>query len=91
MVPEGHETEPPPSERRREGWPRWSVWMLVALVLASVVIPGLINRDSGTAIDYSDLIDEVSDGKINSIVLRTAPAPSKLRPSTTSPTAAKVP
>lgn len=69
MVPEGHETEPPPSERRREGWPRWSVWMLVALVLASVIIPGLINRDSGTAIDYSDLIDEVSDGKINAIVV----------------------
>ena len=43
--------------------------MLVALVLASVIIPGLINRDSGTAIDYSDLIDEVSDGKINSIVV----------------------
>ena len=59
----------PPSERRREGWPRWSVWMLVALVLASVIIPGLINRDGGTAIDYSDLIEEVSDGKINSIVV----------------------
>ena len=69
MVAEGHETEPPPGERRREGWPRWSVWMLVALVLASVIVPGLINRDSGTAIDYSDLIDEVSDGRVNSIVV----------------------
>ena len=69
MVPEGHETESPPGERRREGWPRWSVWMLVALVLASVIVPGLINRDSGTAIDYSDLIDEVSDGRVNSIVV----------------------
>ena len=69
MVPEGHEPDPQPSERRREGWPRWSVWMLVALVLASVVIPSLLNRDSGTAIDYSNLIEEVTDGTIDSIVV----------------------
>ena len=69
MVPEGHEPDPQTSERRREGWPRWSVWMLVALVLASVVIPSLLNRDSGTAIDYSNLIEEVTDGTIDSIVV----------------------
>ena len=69
MVPEGHEPDPQPSERRREGWPRWSVWMLVALVLASVVIPSLLNRNSGTAIDYSNLIEEVTDGTIDSIVV----------------------
>ena len=69
MVPEGHEPDPQPNERRREGWPRWSVWMLVALVLASVIIPSLLNRDGGTAIDYSNLIDEVTDGKIDSIVV----------------------
>ncbi len=43
--------------------------MLIALVLASVIVPGLINRESGTAIDYSGLIDEVTDGRIDSIVV----------------------
>ena len=43
--------------------------MLIALVLASVIVPGLINRESGTAIDYSSLIDEVTDGKIDSVVV----------------------
>ena len=62
--------EPQPNERRRGNvWSRWSVWILVALVLASVAIPGLINRDDSTQIDYSGLIDQVSDGRINSIVI----------------------
>ncbi|SVE44424.1 uncharacterized protein METZ01_LOCUS497278, partial [marine metagenome] len=70
MASEAQEPEPQPNERRRrEGWPRWSVWVLLALVLASVVIPGLINRDNSTEIDYSDFIDQVADGRINSIVV----------------------
>ena len=70
MASEAQEPEPQPNERRRrEGWRRWSVWVLLALVLASVVIPGLINRDNSTEIDYSDFIDQVADGRINSIVV----------------------
>tara|TARA_X000001036_G_scaffold189276_1_gene178466 strand:- start:703 stop:2535 length:1833 start_codon:yes stop_codon:yes gene_type:complete len=43
--------------------------MLIALVLASVIVPSLLNRESGTAIDYSGLVDEVTDGRIDSIVV----------------------
>lgn len=43
--------------------------MLIALVLASVIVPGLLNRETGTAIDYSSLIDEATDGRIDSIVV----------------------
>ncbi|HCK75319.1 MAG TPA: cell division protein FtsH, partial [Acidimicrobiaceae bacterium] len=60
---------PQNGERRREGWPRWSIWMLVALVLASVVVPGLLNRDGGTEIDYSGFVDMVADGQINSVIV----------------------
>lgn len=70
MASEAQEPEPQPNERhRREGWRRWSVWVLLALVLASVVIPGLMNRDNSTEIDYSDFVDQVADGRINSIVV----------------------
>ena len=69
MASETQEPESEGSEGRREGWPRWSIWMLIALVLASVIVPGLLNRETGTAIDYSGLIDEVTDGRINSVVV----------------------
>ena len=67
--PEPKEPDPQNGERRREGWPRWSIWMLVALVLASVVVPGLLNRDGGTEIDYSGFVDMVADGQINSVIV----------------------
>ncbi len=43
--------------------------MLIALVLASVIVPNLLNRETGTAIEYSSLIDEVTDGRIDSVVV----------------------
>ena len=67
--PDPKEPDPQNGERRREGWPRWSIWMLVALVLASVVVPGLLNRDGGTEIDYSGFVDMVADGQINSVIV----------------------
>ncbi len=67
--PNPKEPDPQNGERRREGWPRWSIWMLVALVLASVVVPGLLNRDGGTEIDYSGFVDMVADGQINSVIV----------------------
>ena len=70
MASEAQGPEPQSNERRRgTGWSRWSVWVLVALVLASVAVPGLLNRDDSTEIDYSGLIDQVTDGRINSIVV----------------------
>ncbi len=69
MASEPQEPQSEGSERRREGWPRWSIWMLIALVLASVIVPNLLNREAGTAIEYSSLIDEVTDGRIDSVVV----------------------
>ena len=70
MASDAQGPEEQPNERHRaEGWRRWSVWILVVLVLASVALPGLLNRDDSTAVDYSDLIDQAADGNINSIVV----------------------
>ena len=69
MASEAQEPQSEGSDRRREGWPRWSIWMLIALVLASFIVPSLINRETGTAIDYSSLIDEVAEGRIDSVVV----------------------
>ena len=70
MASDAQGPEEQPNERHRgEGWRRWSVWILVALVLASVALPGLLNRDDSTEVDYSDLIEQAADGNINSIVV----------------------
>ena len=69
MASETEETESEGTQGRREGWPRWSIWMLIALVLASVIVPSLLNRESGTAIGYSGLVSEVTNGRIDSLVV----------------------
>jgi cell division protease FtsH len=57
------------SERRkgREGWPRWSLWILLSLILASILLPGVLNREDRKSLDYSVFIAEVSAGTVNSV------------------------
>ena len=57
------------SERRkgREGWPRWSLWILLSLILASILLPGILNREDRKSLDYSVFIAEVSAGTVNSV------------------------
>ncbi|MDG2113243.1 MAG: ATP-dependent zinc metalloprotease FtsH, partial [Actinomycetota bacterium] len=53
-----------PEDRRREGWPRWSIWVLISLVVASFLIPGLLNSDDRDPVEYSDFITAVSEGRV---------------------------
>ncbi|HEC11183.1 MAG TPA: ATP-dependent metallopeptidase FtsH/Yme1/Tma family protein [Acidimicrobiales bacterium] len=66
-TPEGSGPRPPSRVRGDGGFPRWSIWILVGLVVASFVLPPLLNNDTRESIDYSDYIARVSRGEVDSV------------------------
>jgi cell division protease FtsH len=65
---------PPPGERPEPGrggtatqWPRWSLWILVGVIGASVLLTSLVGGDAGESISYDDFMQEVSQGQVKSI------------------------
>ena len=47
----------PENRPKREGWPRWSIWVLIGLVVASFVVPPLLNSDNRDELLYSEFIE----------------------------------
>jgi cell division protease FtsH len=67
---------PPPSPGRssrgpgsggRESLPRWSIWVLAGVVLAVLVLPTFMNRTDRQEVDYSDLLTQVQQDKVEEI------------------------
>jgi cell division protease FtsH len=67
---------PPPSPGRssrgpgsggRESLPRWSIWVLAGVVLAVLVLPTFMNRTNRQEVDYSDLLTQVQQDKVQEI------------------------
>jgi cell division protease FtsH len=67
---------PPPSPGRssrgsgtggRESLPRWSIWVLAGVVLAVLVLPTFMNRTDRQEVDYSDLLTQVQQDKVQEI------------------------
>jgi cell division protease FtsH len=52
---------------RDQGFPRWSVWILVGILLASLLLPGLFSGSSSKDISYADFLDKVRGGQVQSI------------------------
>jgi cell division protease FtsH len=64
---------PPPQQRdQRQGgrtpsWPRWSIWILLAIVGAALLLPTLFGGDDGQEVSYSDFLTKVSEDQVKSI------------------------
>ncbi|HMQ27459.1 MAG TPA: ATP-dependent metallopeptidase FtsH/Yme1/Tma family protein, partial [Acidimicrobiales bacterium] len=67
---------PPPSAGKGPGatkpdnssWPRWSLWVLLGLVTASIVASSLLSSgDDGSAISYDDFMSRVEAGDVKSV------------------------
>ena len=64
----GQRPSPPSGEgTRRNGWPRWLLWVLIGVLVATVIIPNLLPRQSGDAISYTEFIEQVRDGNVEAI------------------------
>ncbi len=54
-------------QENQSQWRRWLPWIAIGLFLAAVILPGMLNGPSGPAISYSEFIDEVRNGSVQSI------------------------
>jgi cell division protease FtsH len=53
--------------RSEGGWPRWSAWIVVGILIALLGAASALNTDSSEEIPYSDFLEEVRDDKVESI------------------------
>ena len=62
-----HTSDGQNGQENQPQWRRWLPWVAVGLFLAVVILPGILNGPSGPAISYSEFIDEVRNGSVQSI------------------------
>jgi cell division protease FtsH len=65
---------PAPGDKRgaRQGrsdfaWPRWSLWVLIGLVAASILFSGLLTGSDEKEISYDKFIDRVEAGQVEKV------------------------
>ena len=66
---------PPPSGEKKSGrsgrsdlgWPRWSLWVLLGLVTASIVASSLLSSTEDNSITYNKFMDRVQAGQVKSV------------------------
>lgn len=74
------DTPPPPAPKgtdggrdtEQQGWPRWTLWVLVAVVAAIFIVPSFINTDAGTTTPYGTFLerlraDEVAEATYDNV------------------------
>ncbi|MGQ0616761.1 MAG: ATP-dependent zinc metalloprotease FtsH [Acidimicrobiia bacterium] len=75
MSPQTPPPPPPPPRDQRgpagrslgQGLPKWSIWVLVGLVFAALLLPTVLSRDSADPIQYSEFLERVSLGQVTSV------------------------
>jgi cell division protease FtsH len=65
------EESPNGSEPRRgpSSWPRWVLWVLAGLLLATVLVPNLLPDDSGDDLTYTEFIAAVEEGQVATVTI----------------------
>ena len=53
--------------RNEQGFPKWAIWALVGLVVLVLVVPTLLRGQTGDQITYTEFIDDVKAGEVESI------------------------
>ena len=67
---------PPPSPQgtgeggnrsaNEQGWPRWTLWVLVAVIAAVFLVPAFASPSSGTDIPYGQFITDLREDRVES-------------------------
>jgi cell division protease FtsH len=52
---------------RPSTWPRWLLWVVAGVLLATVFVPSLLPDNSGNELDYTEFRDEVVAGNVTSV------------------------
>jgi cell division protease FtsH len=57
--------------RPEGGWPRWAVWVGLALLLALFLVPQFLGSDGGRELSYADFQDQVEAGQVREVTINT--------------------
>jgi ATP-dependent Zn protease len=83
MSQQGPQPPPPPPEGSgpggrgpspSPGWPKWSLYVLLAAFLGIIILAVSSGGSTGTEISYSEFRDKMNDGKVASIEFDNASA-----------------
>src|SRR5579885_991246 len=64
---------PPPRNPRGSGrvgpssLPRWSIWVLLGVAAAALLLPNIVSSDNSTAIPYTDVLSKAQAGDVKSM------------------------
>jgi cell division protease FtsH len=47
-------------------WPKWSIWAMIAVLAAVILVPTLWPTDNGEELEYTEFIEQVEEGNIAS-------------------------
>ncbi len=75
MSPQGSNQPPPPPQGRNPklpgrsdgGWPRWSAWIVVGILVTLLAVASASNRDPAGEITYTEFLTAVGDGDIETL------------------------
>ncbi len=54
------------------GWPKWTLPVMIAVVVAMIVLPQFWPSDSGTKLTYTEFVADVKAGKVESITINNS-------------------
>ncbi len=72
MSSQGSNPPPPPAGRNPRvpgrpdaGWPRWSAWVIVGILIVLLALATNMNTEQTEPLTYSEFLEEVADDRIN--------------------------
>mgnify|MGYP000256189505 CR=1 FL=1 len=49
--------------------PRWIIWIIAGLILATLVVPSLMGGEEGERISYTEFIAAVDEGRVAEVTI----------------------
>jgi len=59
------------SGRGPGSWPRWTIWVLIGVLVAAFLVPSLWPSDDGTSLTYQEWRSQVIEGNVESAEINT--------------------
>ena len=47
-----------------QGWPRWTIWVLFAVIAGALFLPGLLSSQSGEQITYGQFLEDLRNDRV---------------------------
>jgi cell division protease FtsH len=62
--PSGGEERPSGRFGSDQGWPRWTIWVLLAVIAGALLLPSLMGSQQGDAISYGQFLDDLRSDQV---------------------------